>query len=582
MSSAFDQLTEGLSPEEKRQLLEKIQSSLNWSQKDAETVAPHIPPKEEIYKSLKKDAEKMSFFKKLIYRIVSFFMVIRFEELLLRSKIHELKKNVDKISHGLIYWERGQLSEVMGKAIWDLYVVVWPLIPVFNEIGKKNAIIEKTVTDLLEAIIPSPKTSVFDLVSLSEMADIYRTSGQKEKIHKRVRDSIPPYLDQISEEHFKKVKEFIGPIYYLKHLVLYPFHVLLQAFGVVVSDDEPTECPPLRPAFVRGLTDFIEKLYYSLYLANKINYQEATWRPLFQNYINTTGEKTYDVDAYVKFVKNLFEESQSIFGEVPWKDIIQALNENPYYSLRFFTPQFDVKSFYRASLVVRFSEQVEDIFPELRKSVIEKEKNALFPNQNSQLFSHYNWESNSEIRALGGSGFRHVDSLNLVNTFLQTHYLQQVLPLFQTLSRVVLQTFKSLNSSLLDVLSQLEDFRAMLIKFDKSLSPEGNDGVTLMRLKQELKNKLLATRNMNEFTQKKDKEAAALIDKSYELFSRARKILEEIYENNSEKMKTSLKLPYIMGGAKRSIKEAIQEKIETINNMLHLVNDLFTEESQGD
>ncbi len=580
MSSAFDQLTEGLSPEEKRQLLEKIQSSLNWSQKDAETVAPNSPPREEIYKSLKKDAEKMGFFRRLIYRIISFFMVIRFEELLLRSKIHELKKNVDKVSHGLVYWERGQLSEVLGKAIWDLYVVVWPLIPVFTEIGKKTTIIEKTVTDLLEAIIPNPKTSVFDLVPLAEMADIYRTSGQKEKIHKRVRDSIPPYLDQISDDSFKKVKDFISPIYHLKYLVLYPYHVLLQSFGVILSDDEPTECPPLRPAPIRGMTDFLEKLYYSLYLANKINFQEATWRPLFQNYIITTGEKTYDTEGYLKFIKNLLEESQSIFGEVPWKDIIQALNENPYYTLRFFTPQFDVRSFYRASLVVRFSEQVEDIFPELRKSVIEKEKNALFPNQNSQLFNHYNWETNSEIRALGCNGFRHVDSLNLINTFIQTHYVQQVLPLFQTLSRVVLQSFKSLNSNLLDVLSQLEEFRIMLMRFDKSLSPEGNDGVSLMRLKQELKNKPLAARGMNEFTHKKDKEAAVLIEKSHELFSRARKILEEIYENTSEKMKSSLKLPYIMGGAKRSMREAVQEKIETINNLLHLVSDLFTEESR--
>jgi len=580
LSSAFDQLTEGLSPEEKRQLLEKIQSSLNWSQKDAETVAPLVPEKEEIYKSLKKDAEKMGFFKKLIYRIVSFFMVIRYEELLLRSKIHELKKNVDKISHGLVYWDRNQLSEVFGKAIWDLYSTVWPVIPVFQEIGKKNTIIEKTVTDLLETIIPNPKTSVFDLVTLSEMGDIYRTSGQKEKIHKRVRDSIQPYLDQISEDSFKKVKDLISPVYYLRHLVLYPYHVLLQAFGANISDDEPVECPPLRPAFIKGQIDFIEKLYYSLYLANKIQYHDATWRPLFQNYINISGEKAHDVETYVKVIKNIFEEAHSIFGEIPWKDILQALNENPYYSLRFYTPQFDVKSFYRANLIVRFAEQVDDIFPELRKSVIEREKNALFPNQNSQLFVHYNWENNSNLRAYNANGFRHVDSINLINTFAQTHYTNHILPLFQTLSRVVLQSFKNLNSNLLDILSQIEDLKVTLNKFDRSLSSESNDGVTYMRLMQELKTKPLTVRNMNEFTQKKDKEARAIIEKSYDIFTRAKKILEEINENTSDKMRSSLKLPYIMGGAKRAIRDAVVEKIESFSKLLNLISDLFNEEVQ--
>lgn len=580
MSSAFDQLTEGLSPEEKRQLLEKIQASLNWSQKDAQTVAPVVPEREEVYKSLKKDAEKMGFFKKLVYKIVAFFMVIRFEELLLRSKLHELKKQVDRISHGLVYWERNQLSEVFGKAIWDLYVVVWPLIPVFQEVGKKSAIIEKTVTDLLEAILPNAKTSVFDLVSLSEMGDIYRTSGQKERIHKRVKDSINPYLDQIPDDVFRKVKDFIAPIYYLKHLVLYPFHVLLQSFGVTVSDEEPRDCPPMRPAPFRGLTDFIEKLYYALYLTNKITFQEASWRPLFQNYITLTGEKTYDLDTYFKFVKNVLEEAQGVFGEVPWKDIIQALNENPYYSLRFFPPQFDVKNFYRASLVVRFAAQVEDIFPELRRSVIEKEKNALFPNQNSQMFSFYNWEVNSDIRSLGGDGFRHLDSLNLINTFLLTHYTQHILPLFQTLSRVVLQSFKAFNASLLDVLSQIEEYKVTLSKFDKSLSPENNDGITLMRLKQELKTKPLSLKGLNELTEKKDKEARGLVQKGYDILGQAKKILEEINEHSSEKMRSSLKLPYIMGGMKKTMKDAVVEKIETLQNLLNLIDDVFNGETQ--
>lgn len=581
MSSAFDQLTEGLSPEEKRELLEKIQNSLNWSQKDSEAVSPFVPPREEIYKNLAKDAEKMSFFRKLVYRILSFFMGLQFEELLLRSKIHELKKKVDETSHGLIYWDRRQLSEVFGRSLWDLYRACWPLQAVFQQLGKKSQIIEKTVTDLLEAIIPQPKTSVFDLVTLAEMGDIYRSSGQKEKIHKRVKDAIGPYLNQIPEEVYHRVRDFVAPIYHLKPLVTYPYHVILQAFGVNVGDSEPgDDPPPLHPAYLKGLVTDVEKLYYALYLANKIQFNEATWRPLFQNYVNISGDKLREVDEYLHITKKVLEEAASIFGEIPWKELIQSLNENPYYSLRFYLPQFDVKGFYKVALIVRFSQQVEDIFPELRRSILEREKNTLFQNQNSQLLLYYNTETNSEIRAMGGEGFRFVDSLNLINTFLVTHYSQQILPLFQTLSRVVLQTFKGLNNELLDILSSLEELKSHIGQFDKSLSPEQNDGVTLLRLKQEAKSRILSLKSLNDLVTKKDKEAWSLIHRALELLRRAQRCLEEIANHTSEKMKSQLKLPYIMGGVRKPIREALEEKLAILVNLLKLVEDLFSEEEQ--
>jgi hypothetical protein len=45
-------------------------------------------------------------------------------------------------------------------------------------------------------------------------------------------------------------------------------------------------------------------------------------------------------------------------------------------------------------------------------------------------------------------------------------------------------------------------------------------------------------------------------------------------------MRSSLKLPYIMGGAKRAIRDAVVEKIESFSKLLNLISDLFNEEVQ--
>ncbi len=580
MSTAFNQLSDGLSPDEKRELLEKIHSSLNWSQKDSEAIVSSTPQKDEIQEKLKNDAGKLSFFEKLIYKIVAFFMGISVEELVYRGKITNLKKQVAQNASGLVSWESGTFSDVLGKAIYDLYSSCYPLEAVFQNMTKKNSIIEKSVTDLMEAMIPNAKTGVFDFVSLSEMGDLYRMSGQKSRIHKRVKDSIPVYIDSIPDEIYKRVGESLSPLYFLRPLALFPYHILLESFGVFLNEEEPRKYPPFKPAIFKGMSEFLEKLYYALYLANKIEFSEACFRPLFQNYLKEMEVKSSTVDQLIHDVKQLLEEAQSIFAEIPWKEVIQSLNENPYYSMRFFLPQFDVKTFYKSTLTVRFAAQIEDIFPELRKVIIEKEKNALFQNQNSQLLVHYNWENNSELKSLGGITFEHVESLNLLNTFLLSHYVNQILPLMQTLSRIVLQPFKAINNSLFQSLADIETLKSDIFSFDKGLGDDNPDAVLLIRIKQELKSKPLAGKQISDFIQKKDKEAKHFIIRSFEILEKLKKVLEEILEHTSEKMKSSLKVPYIMGGSKRRLHEVIQEKTNTLSDILKLIKDLFNEEQR--
>ena len=73
MSSAFEELSQDMTSDEKKVLLGKIQASLNLTAKDTDNIVSKTEGPEELKHKLTREVSRLGFFDRLLVRLAAFF-----------------------------------------------------------------------------------------------------------------------------------------------------------------------------------------------------------------------------------------------------------------------------------------------------------------------------------------------------------------------------------------------------------------------------------------------------------------------------------------------------------------------------
>jgi len=589
---SLEDLARTLQEKERKELLEKITRSISLYGKLRDSIYPKEIEEEERQALIWSEIERLPWLKKLSLWLNTFFLSRSREEIFFNWKIKTLKRIIQNKQSGLISFDTGTLNPKLAKAFFNLYVVVHPLINIFQELWGTPSILENTITDLLEKKIPDAKKDVFQLVPIEEMGDLYAKKGEKSIIFPEIRRRIDSYVDSIPESLFSVIEKQILPVYNIKDVVLFPFNSFFKLFRF--SDNQDTKEPTFKKASAKLALEHLEKIYYAVYIAGKSEDTLNIDKDFAENLCNSLGmrekNKTEGVgellpeitgEFFLNKINQIIAEAKSFYFNIPLAEIIRFIRKDPYYQLLVYTPRIHLKEFYQSALKIRFLNDVEKNMTEIQRRVIQRKIGELFRGKNPSNLFYYREYAGIDYKKMGLTHFSRIKSLNLLFNYLKVFYRSQLLETIRILNLGTAQVNRVTLNKLLQHAANLEDLEDKIKQFDLTLSPDEEDGKLFHRLRAMLNIDSKHRTIYLNLISRKDEEVEELIRRATENFSGVKDIFEGILSGTNRNPKTGTDIHFHIGGERLTVKEILEKQISHIESFLSLLYHLSRIEKES-
>jgi len=572
VSPSLDELSQEMSPEEKKSLLVKIQASLNLSAKDTDSIVSKAGGPEELKHRLTREVSKLGFLDRLVLQMAAFFRSRTEYEVMADRKL-SLPKSVlrDRVPD-YVSFHRNEWAPEFGKVFYDFYADALTLRPVFDHLFQQKLTLEAAVIQFIQDEYPEAAQSLEDLLPDEEIGALYRTDQKRSAIVAVLEARLASYLDSIPSSVFEKVRDRLRPLYFLRPLVQFPYPFLLELFGHNPEKAEVTKYPYFLGVSWRKAAGLFERFYYGLYLATKVDYHEGALNILWEGVVDRLGdEKTaWTVDLINQRLGSYIRMAQDTVKRLPWKEILQWSFQDPYYGVKYILPHFSVREFYQNTLVMNFRAQLDDRIPRVRQQLLGEERAILFQNSPSQPLEFY-------VPGVGASpktrGFQYPESLSLLWAFLSYHFQKKIIPFYQSLNRMVPPTNKNALQGLTNAVEDLTSLHHRIRQFDASLHPDTEEGKEFQKLKYELNSKALSLKPFLDLVDNKDAQASECLSRGMEGLEILFNQLSGIRDRNIPALKAIMKLPYLLEGQQETIENGLERLLGIVQKTLFVVRE---------
>ncbi len=583
--SKLEELSSELPEEERKELLEKIVKRMKTEERE-EII--HVELKqEEKEKIIKEEIEHLSWWYKFLLWLRSFFSGKGKEEAYLELKLGYLKRKINQVTPGLTGFETRNLTPKFAKALYDVYVKAYPLFPFFRVFSKDNKFRHAAFSFIVENKYQNTKKALNELISIDEMEEIYATTNFEEEIKKEVLRRLNLYLKSIPDSFFKELEESIKPLTYLEKFIFFPFKTFFQYFHYSLGDTVESKTPFFENAPVMLMLDLLEKLYYTIYLVNRIPDDYSLNADLFMAYElyrrdmdiasspqDVAGIKK-DVEEIQKNVTEVIESIKEFYRKIPLLYLIRYFRKDPYYKLMFNLPKLYIKALYAANLKNRLLEDFKTKLREIKTRVIDRRIRDIFKERKLLELFYYTENPNFDYRKLGLPYFKHIKSLTLLYNYLNSIYKGYIQEAIQLVNGYLLSNNRIVQNRMMQYAAGLEDLEAKIVLFDRSLSEDEEDGKVLVQFRYNMANDISLQKSYRSFIYQKDREAMELIEKGTEYLLGIKKIFDEILTSPMESIKSTLKTLHVTKGKSNTLGQILRYRSDNISNFVNVMSQLL-------
>lgn len=572
MSPSFDDLSQDMSPEEKKMLLGKIQASLNLTAKDTDNIVSKSEGPDELRHRLTREVNKLGFFDRLLLRITAFFRSQREYEVMAARKLAGSKAVLRERVPDLVSFGRNEWTAEFGKVFYDFYAEALILRPVFDHLFLQKLTLEAGLLQLIQDEYPEAVRGLEDLLPDAEIAALYRADQKRSSLQSVLDQRLTAYGNSVPASVLERVKTRLRPLYYLRPLVQFPYTFLLELFGHNPDKVEVSRYPYFLGVPWRKAAGLFERFYYGLHLASKLELREGGLNLIFEGAAGRiSDEKTsWTVELINQRLTAFVRLAQENVQRLPWKEILQWSFQNPYYAVKYILPQFSVREFYQTTLIMNFRAELDARIPAVRQQLLSEERAVLFQNSPFQPLEFY-------VAGAGAStktrGFQYPETLGLLWGFLNYHFLKKVVPFHQNLSRMIPAANKNVLQALSTVIEELSGLRQKIHLFDQTLHPDSEEGKEFQKLKYELNSKALSLKPFLDLVQNKDAQASELVARGTEGLQNLSLHLAAVRERNVPALRALLKLPYLLEGQQETIENGLDRLLVIIEKMNFVVKE---------
>jgi len=564
-------------------MLEKLKKSLGLANTNEEGYASVSVSKEDRDRQILMEIEKCGFWTKLFIKLKSLFLGTSKSRVYLKLLTKRLKRRIQSKQPGLTGFERLNLTPKLAHYVYDLYFLAYPLIPVFDLIFKEEQILEEAVMKIINNSLSDTKNHVYDLVPKEKLVEVFRQEPNKKSLQRRIKNRIPGYVSAIPDKVFTEIEDHLIPVFYLKHLILFPFKAFFSLGGVTIGRMQPKKYPYFTDISARIALEYLEKLYYGFYLAqNLFPVLEEELDTVFEEYILLTQKNIpdeEDLKISVSMVKERLESFlagiENIKKHLPLHDLIRYFKDDPFYKVYLYLPKINLRDFYQTTLTFRMINELDEIYPEIQRVVVNEKIQAVFGEFDLIPFYYYVKDRDPKVQELGLPEFTHERGLNLLYNFIYHYYKQHMQTLIQTIARGVFAQNRITQNRILHYAGAIEDVEERIRLFDLTLSGEAEDGKKIRRLKNGLKEKPLNQKTYTSLIMQKDREARAHLDKGLDSIAGLIKIFTEIKDSPMDNIKSQLKTIIDIDNERGSLNKFLSTRIQKMTEVKLLLNQII-------
>jgi len=592
--SNLRELSSNLTEKERKELLEKIYKS--QKNEEQEYIVPVEIEDDERSRIIRAEIRQLSWWKKLLLWVQGLLSGKDKERLFLSMKIRDLKRSIRQVNPGLTGFETRDLSPKFAQYLFDLYHAVFSLKSFYYNFTGKAEVKEQLIVHLVEKNYTYAKSNIEDFFTLDEMEDSYARTG-REKLEKQFYRRIDDYLKAIPAKVFNQVEAEIKPIFSLKNIVLFHYRELFNFFSYLLPDGVLEKKYPFfksAPALI--IIDHLERLYYALFFAlsnlenNVIISDELLYSMvLLENNmgldedINENENLAQQLEQEKSALKNgfvtLVSEITKFNAAVPLLDLIKYFKKDPYYRLKFYLPTLPVRALYIKACKQKISSQLRNKLQQIKEQVVNKKIEALFGEQSIVPLLYYTENREELFTKLGLPFFSRTKSLTLLYNYIKYTYKEVIQDILQLINDYFFTQNKRNQQRLLSFASSLEELEDKIFHFDKTLSPDEEDGKTLLRLRYNIASDLTHQKMYRNMISDKDKDAAVLVEKGIENLGGIKTMFDEIIGNPLENTRNSLKTLKTYRTKHYTLEQLLLTVINSISDFLTVIHQVVEMEN---
>jgi hypothetical protein len=579
--SRLEELSMELPEKERKELLERIGKRMDREESDdAVPVELHAGEREKI----------ISFELKKAGTWVRFLLWIRTlvsgksrQEVFLDIRLHLLRTHIRSVSPGITGFETRDLSAKFARKLYDLYVKVEPLMGIYHALGSDKGLRGAAYAWYVEQRWDQAKRTVEEFVGTEEMEEIFAQTGLSEEIKKKLSLRLNEYVRLLPETLVLKLEEEAHLHLSLGRLTAFPFGTFFRYFNYILSEPaEGGKYPVFENAPVMLTLDLMEKLHVAftliersgpdfLYAEEPITYflfMRAGLKPGEADASRIASELEQlraDVVALTKEI-NAFEEA------IPLLDLVRFFRRDPWYQLVFNNPRLYLRSLYFSTLKARLTGELEEKLSAIKERVISRKIQEMLKGQRFIDFGYYKENPDFDFRKLNLPYFSCIRSLGLMYNYILQQFKGVVQEAAQIVGGTVLANNRITQNRLTQNMSGLEDLEARLVLFDRSLSPDEEDGKQMGRFRFSVATDLLLQKSYRAFVSQKDRDARDLIDKARDYMTGVRKVFDEIRTSTFENTRSLLKTLHMHRGRNQTLGQILNARSEAISTFQKLLD----------
>ncbi len=598
--SVFDEMAISISEKERRDLIKKINRSMNLNDPRIEETIYHVEiSKEEKDKYIKEEILKLGFFKKLILKIKKFLSGKTEIAAYTDMKFAALKKTILRKLPGITNFDTRIISKSFAEYVYVLFLKTSPLVYLFEEFWKQGDTFQNLLTQLVESRFPGIVKTIDDLLSDEDAEKIIFEKETKTSIKEEVLKQFNNYAKKVSDSVFYDIEEEILPLYYFRPIIVFPYFEFLKVFGFNPYSENSSFAFKSAPVF--SSIEYIEKLYYAIYMVLKVI------RPIkinsllakyfykgFEEEIEEDSDNQEDIDSslnddfdeeksdtnnqssnsdkgdagklkwFYNRLDSIYDEVKKINKKIPLVELIKYYRNDYYYKLAFYVPKLKLKELYFANLKIQVLEQINEKYAKARNSMIEKSIDKFFKGKPFMRFQHFRTYTGFDYEKMGIGYFTNIRSMELLYNYLIYYYNEGIRQIIDITTRTVLGQDKITATTLMMQISTIDDAYVKIQDFDKSLSPDMDDGKLFLRLRYGLGNDTAYLKMYKTFLTQKNKASKDIIQRCIEAFDNIVRIYSELLNSSLFEIKNSLAAYYTVDGKNKTFRELLVEAVDNI------------------
>ncbi len=573
----FHDLSRGLTQNERDELLKKIKTSLTIDNENSGLHQEEMD-KDEKLAIIKKEKNEISLIRRFFLWLQSKLTGRSVEELMLSGKLMRIKRKIRKKDSGLTGFETRNLTPRFAELVYELYKAVVPVRNLFKKIWLDDNSLNTFFMDIVEEGIGERIQDIEDIVSFDAVISAFGKAGRKDDIKSLIVDKLFVYVDSINKNIFKELEIDLLPLYRLKNLVLFPYVNFFQQFGYTLLDTPYTENPHFKNASAVLCLEDLEKLYFAVYAASKLERRVNLNSKLMDRLAVISGNDPDESSSHiVTDLEFVIQKALWFYEKVPLADLIRYFKKNPFIKMIFYIPSVDLKEFYRTTLKMRLLNRLDERFEEIQKEYIVQEIENLFSGKHYVNFQNYREYSSIDYEKLGVSSFRNIKPLSLVYNFIECFYRGGVIQsIVRVLEKGVLSQNRLMRDNMLQYASTLEDVSDRIRIFDNSLSPDSEEGKVFHKLRFSISKDVSQQKIFRKIVIQKDREAKNLAEAGIDAIAGLKRVLGEINKSTNDSVIDQLKQHYLIDNKPVVLQDLLVDSIEKLNKTEHLYHHMLT------